>query len=88
MAQKDYMQDYRLPLAHRICDKIDLPEDVYRGCCHLEVTSDCYAIVDGCKVSALSGEILEAVDFEVQPDLDYIALCENLQEIQNHNLFL
>ena len=46
------------------------------------------AIVDGCEVSALSGEILEAVDFEVQPDLDYIALCENLQEIQNHNLFL
>lgn len=49
MAQKDYMQNYRLPLAHRICDKIDLPEDIYRNCCHIEVTSDCYAIVDGCK---------------------------------------
>ena len=48
MQQRDRRQ-YNMPLAHRICEKLDLPEDVIRNCSHIEIVSNCCAMVDGCK---------------------------------------
>lgn len=42
-------KQYSTPLAHRICEKLELPEDVFRGCSHIELVSSCCAMVDGCK---------------------------------------
>lgn len=38
-----------MPLAHRICERLELPEDVFRNCSHIELISNCCAMVDGCK---------------------------------------
>ena len=48
MPQKDRRQ-YSTPLAHRICERLELPEDVLRNCSHIELISNCCAMVDGCK---------------------------------------
>lgn len=48
MAQKDNRQ-YNTPFAHRICERLELPEDVFRGCSHIEIVSNCCAMIDGCK---------------------------------------
>lgn len=42
-------KQYNTPLAHRICEKLELPEDVFRSCSHIELVSNCCAMVDGCK---------------------------------------
>ena len=46
MPQKDRRQ-YNTPLAHRICERLELPEDVLRNCSHIELISNCCAMVDG-----------------------------------------
>lgn len=46
--QRDRRQ-YNTPLAHRICDRLELPEDIVRNCSHIELVSNCCAMVDGCK---------------------------------------
>lgn len=48
MVQRDRRQ-YNTPLAHRICEKLELPEDVIRNCSHIEIVSNCCAMVEGCK---------------------------------------
>lgn len=42
-------KQYSTPLAHRICEKLELPEDIFRNCSHIELVSSCCAMVDGCK---------------------------------------
>ncbi len=48
MAFSDFQQN-RTPLSHRICDKLELDEDVCRNCGYIEIISNCCALVDGCK---------------------------------------
>lgn len=48
MARPDYQQ-FNIPLSHRICEKLELPEDVCRSCGYIEIVSNCCALVDGCK---------------------------------------
>ena len=48
MMPKDRRQ-YNSPFAHRICERLELPEDVFRNCSHIELVSNCCAMVDGCK---------------------------------------
>lgn len=48
MAFSDYRQN-RTPLSHRICDKLELDEDVCRNCGYIEIVSNCCALIDGCK---------------------------------------
>ncbi|MBP3939413.1 MAG: YabP/YqfC family sporulation protein [Clostridia bacterium] len=48
MAFSDYQLN-RTPLSHRICDKLELDEDICRNCGYIELVSDCFALVDGCK---------------------------------------
>lgn len=56
MAFSDYQQS-RAPLSHRICDKLELDEDVCRNCGYIEIVSDCCALVDGCKGISEYGEM-------------------------------
>ena len=42
-------RQYNTPLALRICERLELPEDVFRNCSHIEVVSNCCAMVEGCK---------------------------------------
>lgn len=48
MAQKDLRQ-YNTPFSHRICERLDIPDDVCKNCSHIEIVSNCCAMVDGCK---------------------------------------
>lgn len=48
MTPRDRRQ-YNTPFAHRICEKLELPEDVFRNCSHIELVSNCCAMVEGCK---------------------------------------
>ena len=48
MSFSDYQQT-RTPLSHRLCDKLELDEDICRNCGYVEIISDCCALVDGCK---------------------------------------
>lgn len=48
MIEKDFLQP-NTPLSHRICDKLELPEDVCRKCGYIELISNCCALVEGCK---------------------------------------
>lgn len=41
--------NHNTPLSHRICDKLEIPEDVCRNCSRIELISNCCALVDGCK---------------------------------------
>lgn len=47
MSFSDYQQN-RTPLAHRICDMLELDEDVCRNCGYIEIVSNCCALVEGC----------------------------------------
>lgn len=55
MAFSDFQQS-RAPLSHRICDKLELDEDVCRNCGYIEIVSDCCALIDGCKGVSEYGE--------------------------------
>ena len=48
MAFSDFKQS-KAPLSHRICDNLELPEDICRNCGYIEIISNCCALVDGCK---------------------------------------
>lgn len=37
------------PLAHRICEALELPEEAVRNCSNIEIVSNCCATVEGCK---------------------------------------
>jgi sporulation protein YqfC len=68
MAQKDN-QEYKTPLAHRICDRIELPEDVCRNCSRMEITSNCCAVIEGCK------SVMEYDDTFIKLNLGKNAVC-------------
>ncbi len=48
MAFSEY-REFKAPLAHRICDKLELTEDICRNCGYIEIVSNCCALVDGCR---------------------------------------
>ncbi len=48
MPFQDYQQ-FRAPLSHRICEKLELPEEICRNCGYIEIISNTCALVDGCK---------------------------------------
>ena len=48
MALSDY-QKFKAPLSHRICDKLELPEDICVGGGYIEIISNTCALIDGCK---------------------------------------
>ncbi|MBR5262795.1 MAG: YabP/YqfC family sporulation protein [Clostridia bacterium] len=48
MALSDYQQ-FRAPLSHRICDKLEMPEDICSSCGYIEIISNTCALIDGCK---------------------------------------
>jgi len=48
MAGKDIRQ-YNAPFSHRICEKLEIPDDVCSNCSHIEIVSNCCAMVDGCR---------------------------------------
>ncbi|MBP9989318.1 MAG: YabP/YqfC family sporulation protein [Ruminococcus sp.] len=41
--------NYNAPLSHRIFDSLELPEDIFKNSSHIEIVSNCCAMVDGCK---------------------------------------
>ena len=72
MAFSDFQLN-RTPLSHRICDKLELDEDICRNCGYIEIVSDCFALVDSCKsVSEYSENLItlslgkKSVTFEGQ----------------------
>lgn len=72
MAFSDFQLN-RTPLSHRICDKLELDEDICRNCGYIEIVSDCFALIDGCKgVSEYSENLItlslgkKSVTFEGQ----------------------
>ncbi len=68
MAFSEY-REFRTPLSHRICDKLELTEDVCRNCGYIEMVSNCCALVDGCK------GVLEYDDSLIKLKLDKKAVC-------------
>lgn len=48
MGFSDYQQ-FRTPLSHRICDMIEMPDDLCTNCGYIEIVSNTCALVDGCK---------------------------------------
>lgn len=64
-----YYQQNRTPLSHRICDKLELDEDVCRNCGYIEIISNCCALVDGCT------GILEYDDSCVKLSIGKKAVC-------------
>lgn len=48
MAKQDYQQ-FRVPFSHRICDRLDITDDVCRSCGYIEIISNYCALIDGCK---------------------------------------
>lgn len=62
MSQREYRQN-KIPLSHRICEVLELPEDVVRGCGYIELVSNCSVLVDGCK------SVMEYDDSIVKLDL-------------------
>ena len=43
-----HFQQQRTPLSHRICDMLELDEDICRKCGYIEIISNYCALVDGC----------------------------------------
>ncbi len=68
MAFSDYQQ-FRTPLSHRICDMLDLPEDVCVNCGYIELVSNTCALVDGCK------SVLEYSDECIKLNLGKTTVC-------------
>lgn len=48
MAKSDFQQ-FNAPFSHRICDRLDLSDDICRSCGYVEIIPECCALVDGCK---------------------------------------
>lgn len=68
MALSDYQQ-FRTPLSHRICDKLELPEDICSNCGYIEIVSNTCALIDGCK------GILEYDDSTIKLSLGKKSVC-------------
>ncbi len=68
MALSDFQQ-FRTPLSHRICDKLDLPEDICTNCGYIELISNTFALADGCK------GVLEYDDSLIKLDLGRQSVC-------------
>lgn len=68
MALSDYQQ-FKAPLSHRICDKLELPEDICRNCGYMEIVSNTCALVDGCK------GVLEYDDSLIKLNLGKKSVC-------------
>lgn len=48
MAKSDFQQ-FSTPFSHRICDRLDISDDVCRSCGYIEIIPECCTLVDGCK---------------------------------------
>ncbi len=68
MALSDYQQ-FRTPLSHRICDKLELPEDICSNCGYIEIVSNTCALIDGCK------GVLEYDDSTIKLSLGKKSVC-------------
>ena len=62
-------QQFKAPLSHRICDKLELPEDICLNCGYIEMVANTCALVDGCK------SVLEYDDSTVKLDLGKKSVC-------------
>ncbi len=68
MAFYEY-REFKTPLSHRICDKLELTEDICRNCGYIEIVSNCCALVDGCK------SVLEYDNSIIKLNLGKNAVC-------------
>lgn len=48
MQKSDYQQ-LNAPFSHRICDRLDISDDICRSCGYIEIISNYCALIDGCK---------------------------------------
>ena len=48
MGKSDFQQ-FSAPFAHRICERLDIADDVCRNCGYIEMISNSCALVDGCR---------------------------------------
>lgn len=48
MSKTDYQQ-FNAPFSHRICDRLDIADDICRSCGYIEIISNYCALIDGCK---------------------------------------
>lgn len=48
MAKSEFQQ-FNTSFAHRICERLDITEDVCRRCGYIEIISNTCALVDGCR---------------------------------------
>ncbi len=48
MAKSDFQQ-FSAPFSHRICDRLDISDDICRSCGYVEIIPGCCALVDGCR---------------------------------------
>lgn len=64
-------QQFRTPLSHRICDMIEIPDDLCTNCGYIEIISNNCALVDGCK------GVLEYSDDLIKLDLGKKSVCFN-----------
>ena len=46
---KTDFQQFSTPLSHRICESLDITDDVCRNCGYIEMISNYCALIDGCK---------------------------------------
>ena len=48
MSKSDFQQ-FSAPFSHRICERLDMADDVCRKCGYIEMISNYCALIDGCK---------------------------------------
>lgn len=46
---KTDFQQFGAPFSHRICESLDVTDDVCRSCGYIEMISNYCALIDGCK---------------------------------------
>lgn len=46
---KSEFQQFSAPFSHRICERLDIPDDVCRKCGYIEMISNYCALIDGCR---------------------------------------
>lgn len=59
MAKPDFQQ-INASFTHRICERLDITDDVCRRCGYIEIISNTCALVDGCRgVMEYNGELIK-----------------------------
>lgn len=74
MPKSDFQQ-FNTPFSHRICDTLDITDDICRKCGYIEIISNYCALIDGCK------SILEYDDSVVK-----LSLGKSAVTIRGNNL--